>query len=68
MYLAWHVRAKFKQVQSDGRDASIHQDEALAALRNAGYHSCVSVEYEGEESGSSAVPRALQYLGGAIAR
>lgn len=67
-HLAWHVHAKFKQVQPDGRDAGIDQDEALAALRNAGYHGCVSVEYEGEEPGSSAVPRALQYLRGAIVR
>jgi sugar phosphate isomerase/epimerase len=67
-HLAWHVHAKFKQVQPDGRDVAIDQDGALAALRHAGYHGCVSVEYEGEEPGSSAVPRALQYLSGAIAR
>ncbi len=66
--LAWHVHAKFKRVQPDGRDAGIDQDGMLAALRAAGYHGCVSVEYEGEESGSTAVPRTLQYLREAIGR
>ncbi len=67
-HLAWHVHAKFKQVQPDGRDARIDQDGLLAALRAAGYQGCVSVEYEGEEPGPSAVPRAMSYLRAAIAR
>jgi sugar phosphate isomerase/epimerase len=67
-HLAWHVHVKFTQVQPDGRDARIDQDQALAALRAVGYDGCVSVEYEGEETGASAVPRALNYLRQAIVR
>jgi sugar phosphate isomerase/epimerase len=39
----------------------LDQDAALKALRDAGYDGCISVEYEGEESGSTAVPRAVNY-------
>ena len=66
-HLAWHVHAKFKQVQPDGRDTGIDQDKALAVLHAAGYQGCVSVEYEGEEPAASAVPRTLRYLRTAVA-
>lgn len=60
--LAWHVHAKFTQVLADGRDARIDQEGAISALREAKYRGYVSVEYEGEEPGTTAVPRAVAYL------
>ncbi len=65
---AWHVHAKFTSVSPDGRDARIDHDAVLALLRAAGYRGCLSVEYEGAESGTTAVPRALAYLRAALAR
>jgi sugar phosphate isomerase/epimerase len=59
---AWHVHAKFTRVLPDGRDAQVDHDAVVAMLREAGYTGCVSVEYEGEEPGAAAVPRALRYL------
>jgi sugar phosphate isomerase/epimerase len=59
---AWHVHAKFTRVDADGRDARVDQEAALRHLRAAGYAGCVSVEYEGEESGRTAVPRIVSYL------
>ncbi len=64
--LAWHVHAKFTRVLPDGRDARVDHDAALKALRDAGYDGCISIEYEGEEPGSTAVPRAVRYLRKAI--
>ena len=64
--LAWHVHAKFTQVLDDGRDARVDQDAAVAALRTVGYKGYVSVEYEGDEPGMTAVPRALGYLRGLV--
>ncbi|HET7265996.1 MAG TPA: sugar phosphate isomerase/epimerase family protein [bacterium] len=60
--LARHVHAKFTQVGEDGRDARIDNAGALELLRTAGYRGAVSVEYEGEEPGRTAVPRALAHL------
>lgn len=60
--LAKHVHAKFTQVSADGRDACVDHDRVLSILRGSGYAGCVSVEYEGEESGETAVPRVLKYL------
>ncbi len=62
--LAWHVHAKFTQVLDDGRDARVDHDAVVARLRGARYAGCVSIEYEGEEPGITAVPRALAYLRG----
>ena len=62
--LAWHVHAKFTKVLPDGRDARVDHDTAIALLRGVGYKGCVSVEYEGDEPGMTAVPRALGYLRG----
>ena len=59
---AWHVHAKFTRVGPDGRDARVDQDAAIRHLRAAGYAGCVSIEYEGEESGRTAVPRIVSYL------
>ncbi len=64
--LAWHVHAKFTRVGADGRDAGVDQDAAIRALRDVGYAGCISVEYEGEESGRTAVPRIVSYLRRAI--
>jgi len=61
-HLAWHVHAKFTKVLADGRDARVDHDRALELLGAAGYRGCVSVEYEGDEPGRTAVPRALAYL------
>lgn len=63
---AWHVHAKFTRPVADGRDTIVDHDAALRALREAGYAGCVSVEYEGEESGRTAVPRIISYLRRAI--
>lgn len=60
--LARHVHAKFTRVGADGRDARIDNAGAVDLLRAAGYRGAVSVEYEGEEPGRSAVPRALAHL------
>ena len=60
--LAWHAHAKFKQVGPDGRDAAVDNLATVTALRTAGYTGCISIEYEGEEPGTTAVPRAVQYL------
>jgi sugar phosphate isomerase/epimerase len=59
---AWHVHAKFTRVLSDGRDARVGHDAVIPMLRTAGYAGCVAVEYEGDEAGATAVPRALRYL------
>ena len=64
--LAWHVHAKFTKVLPDGRDARVDHDTAIALLRGAGYKGCVSVEYEGDEPGMTAIPRALAYLRGLV--
>jgi sugar phosphate isomerase/epimerase len=64
--LAWHVHAKFTAIGPDGRDARVDHDAVLACLREAGYGGCISVEYEGEEPGATAVPRAVAYLRRAI--
>ncbi len=64
--LAWHVHAKFTRVLPDGRDARIDHDAILKVLHDAGYDGCLSVEYEGDESGQTAVPRAVTYLRGVI--
>ena len=66
--LAWHVHAKFTKVLPDGRDARVDHDAAVALLRGVGYKGCVSVEYEGEEPGTTAVPRALAYLQGLVSK
>ncbi|HKX19518.1 MAG TPA: sugar phosphate isomerase/epimerase family protein [bacterium] len=60
--LAQHVHAKFTRVGVDGRDTRIDNAGAVDLLRAAGYRGAVSVEYEGEEPGRSAVPRALAHL------
>ncbi len=66
--LAWHVHAKFTKVLPDGRDVRVDHDAALRLLRGAGYEGCVSVEYEGDEPGMTAVPRALAYLREVVSR
>ncbi len=60
--LAWHVHAKFTKVLPDGRDARVDHVTALGLLREAGYRGYLSVEYEGDEPGITAVPRALAHL------
>ncbi len=60
--LAKHVHAKFTKVSPDGRDARVDHDRVFPLFHASGYNGCVSVEYEGEESGMTAVPRALAYL------
>jgi L-ribulose-5-phosphate 3-epimerase len=64
--LAWHVHAKFTNVRPDGRDARHDHDAVLRILRAGSYSGCISVEYEGAEPGSTAVPRILEYLRHAI--
>jgi sugar phosphate isomerase/epimerase len=59
---ARHDHVKFTRVGRDGRDARIDNTGAIDLLRDAGYHGAVSVEYEGEEAGRTAVPRALSLL------
>jgi sugar phosphate isomerase/epimerase len=66
VHLARHVHAKFRRVGPDGRDALVDHAPVVAALRGAGYAGCVSVEYEGEEPGERAVPRALRHLRGIL--
>jgi sugar phosphate isomerase/epimerase len=61
-HLAKHVHAKFTKVSPDGRDARVDHDQVFPLLDASGYNGCVSVEYEGEEPGMTAVPRALAYL------
>ena len=60
--LARHVHAKFRQVGPDGRDRLVDHEAVIAELRLAGYAGCLSIEYEGEESPESAVPRAVAYM------
>lgn len=60
--LARHVHAKFIRVGRDGRDARVDNAGAVDLLRAAGYRGAVAVEYEGEEAGRTAVPRALGHL------
>ncbi len=63
---AWHVHAKFTHVGPDGRDPRVDSDAVMALLRAAGYRGHVSVEYEGQEPSTTAVPRALAFLRRAI--
>lgn len=60
--LARHVHAKFTRVGPDGRDAGIDNAGAIDLLGGAGYRGAVSIEYEGEEAGRTAVPRAIAFL------
>jgi sugar phosphate isomerase/epimerase len=60
--LARHAHAKFTRVGRNGRDERIDNAGAIDLLRAAGYRGAVSVEYEGEEAGRTAVPRALGFL------
>lgn len=62
VHLAKHVHAKFTKVSPDGRDARVDHDRVFSLLDASGYDGCVSIEYEGEESGMTAVPRAMAYL------
>lgn len=59
---AWHVHAKFTEIGPDGRDRRVDYTAVVAALREAGYTGCLSVEYEGREPARSAVPRIVSYL------
>jgi L-ribulose-5-phosphate 3-epimerase len=61
-HLARHVHAKFRQVGPDGRDALVDHEAVIAELRRVGYRGYLSVEYEGQEPGETAVPRALGHL------
>ena len=61
-HLARHVHAKLRQVGPDGRDALVDHEAVLAELRRVGYRGYLSVEYEGQEPGETAVPRALGHL------
>jgi sugar phosphate isomerase/epimerase len=61
-HLARHVHAKLRQVGPDGRDALVDHEAVLAELRRVGYRGYLSVEYEGQEPGETAVPRGLAYL------
>jgi sugar phosphate isomerase/epimerase len=63
---AWHVHAKCTRIAPDGRDERVDNERALRVLADAGYAGCVSVEYEGEEAGRTAVPRALGRLRSAL--
>jgi sugar phosphate isomerase/epimerase len=60
--LAWHVHAKFTEVDAAGRDPGIDHEAVVRVLRSAGYDGWLSVEYEGAEPSGTAVPRALAYL------
>ncbi len=60
--LARHVHAKCTRIAPDGRDERVDNAAALRVLQEAGYAGCVSVEYEGEESSRTAVPRAVAFL------
>ena len=60
------MHAKFTRVDAGGRDPRVDHDAVIGLLRAAGYGGWVSVEYEGEEPGRTAVPRALAYLRQAI--
>jgi len=64
--LAWHVHAKFTRVGPDGRDARVDHEAVIGLLRAAAYQGYISVEYEGEEASTAAVPRALAGLRKAI--
>jgi sugar phosphate isomerase/epimerase len=61
-HLARHVHAKFRRVGPDGRDALVDHAAVVRVLDEVGYRGCLSVEYEGEEPGERAVPRALAHL------
>lgn len=60
--LARHVHAKFRRVGPDGADALVDHEAVVAELRRVGYRGCLSIEYEGEEPGHTAVPRAVAHL------
>lgn len=59
---AVHVHAKFLDVRPDGSDGRIDHAKILEILRKAGYRGYLSIEYEGEEDASTAVPRAARFL------
>ena len=65
-HLARHVHAKFRRVGPDGRDDLVDHEAVVRELRRVGYRGCLSVEYEGEEPGETAVPRAIAHLRRAI--
>ncbi|RJS74111.1 sugar phosphate isomerase/epimerase [Candidatus Bathyarchaeota archaeon] len=59
---AVHVHAKFLDVRPDGSDAKIDHVKVLEILKKTGYKGHLSIEYEGEEDATSAVPRAAKFL------
>lgn len=60
--LARHVHAKFTRVGPGGRDERIDNAGAIDLLEAAGYRGAVSIEYEGDEPGRTAVPRGIAFL------
>lgn len=59
---AAHVHAKFLDVRPDGSDGKIDYVKVLEILKGAGYKGYLSIEYEGEEDATFAVPRAAKFL------
>lgn len=59
---AVHVHAKFLDVRPDGSDGKIDYVKIIGILRKAGYKGYLSIEYEGKEDATSAVPRAAKFL------
>lgn len=57
-----HVHAKMNELDERGADRSIDYPTIIGALRERNYRGFVSLEYEGDESPLTAVPRGLAYL------
>jgi sugar phosphate isomerase/epimerase len=69
VHLADHVHAAYDEVAADGSEPSYsYYDDALATLGERGYDGYVTLEYEGDEDASEAVPQALAYLDDCTAR
>lgn len=61
-----HVHAKLYDLDSDGADQRFDWPAIMRILRQARYRGFLSIEYEGEEDATTAVPRGVRYLRGLL--
>ena len=59
---AVHIHAKLYDVDDEGVDRRLDWERIMAILRAGHYRAFLSIEYEGEEDGETAVPRGVRYL------
>ncbi|MEW6201401.1 MAG: sugar phosphate isomerase/epimerase family protein [bacterium] len=59
---AVHIHAKMLDIAADGTDTTTDYADFFSLLSSINYRSFISLEYEGEEDETTAVPRGIGYL------